>query len=78
MKAIITNYRYYVLAVLSLVLIICLFGVPADDLPFANWLYTPVSSKLIALGAGFLISKLYKRWEAKGTIPELINSINNY
>lgn len=78
MKAIITNYRYYVLAVLTFILIIGLFAVPAEDLPFSYWLYTLVSSKLIALGAGVLISKLTRRWEAKGTIPELTNSINNY
>lgn len=78
MKSIITNYRYYVLLLLLAVTIIGLFAVPADDLPKAYWFYVLISSKLIALGAAALISKLTRRWEAKGTIPELTQSLKNY
>ena len=78
MKKILSNYRYYVLVVLATVAIIGIFAVPVDDLPFAQWCYTLISSKVISFGAGYIIAKLIKRWEAKGTIPELMDAVDNY
>lgn len=78
MKRIFTNYRYYVLLVLVAIAMFGIFGVPVDDLPFMQWLYTLVSSKIIGFGAGYIIVKLTKRWERLGTIPELIDAIDNY
>lgn len=78
MKNILTNYRYYVLVVLATVAIIGIFAVPVDDLPFVQWLYTLVSSKVIGFGAVYIIAKLTKRWEKLGTIPELMDAVNNY
>lgn len=78
MKKILSNYRYYVLVVLATIAILGIFAVPVDDLPFAQWCYTLISSKVIGFGAGYIIAKLIKRWEAKGTIPELMDAANNY
>lgn len=78
MIKIVTNYRYYVLFVLMMIAILGIFAVPIDDQPLANWIYCLVSSKVIGLGAGWIAAKLTKRWEAKGSIPELSNSINNF
>lgn len=78
MKKILTNYRYYVLFVLVMVAMFGIFSVPVDDLPFALWLYTLVSSKVIGFSAAYIIAKLIKRWEKQGTIPELMNAVNNY
>lgn len=78
MKKILANYRYYVLVVLATIAILGIFAVPVDNLPFAQWCYTLISSKVIGFGAGYIIAKLIKRWEAKGTIPELMDAANNY
>lgn len=78
MKKILANYRYYVLAILATVAILGIFAVSVDDLPFAQWLYTLVSSKVIGFGAVYIIAKLTKRWEKLGTIPELMDAVNNY
>ena len=78
MKKILTHYRYYVLFVLVTVAMFGIFSVPVDDLPFTLWLYTLVSSKVIGFSAAYIIAKLIKRWEKQGTIPELMNAVNNY
>ena len=78
MKKILTNYRYYVLFVLVTVAMFGIFSVPVDDLPFVQWLYTLVSSKVIGFGAVYIIAKLTQRWEKLGTIPELMDAVNNY
>lgn len=78
MKKIFTNYRYYVLFVLATIAVFGIFSVPVDDLPFVQWLYTLVSSKVIGFGAVYIIAKLTKRWEKLGTIPELMDAVNNY
>ena len=78
MKKILTNYRYYVLFVLVTVAMFGIFSVPVDDLPFVQWLCTLVSSKVIGFCAVYIIAKLTKRWERLGTIPELMDAVNNY
>lgn len=78
MKKTLTNYRYYVLFVLVTIAILGIFSVPVDDLPLAQWYYTLISSKVIGFGAGYIIAKLIKRWEKLGTIPELMDAVNNY
>lgn len=78
MKKIVTNYRYYLIVVLGLVCMLGIFGVPADDLPFADFVYILVSSKVIGLGAGWILARLVKRWEAKGTIPEITKIYNKF
>lgn len=78
MKKILANYRYYVLTVLAVIAMLGIFSVPVDGLPFEQWLYTLVSSKVIGFGAGYITARLIKRWERLGTIPELMNAVNNY
>lgn len=78
MKKILTNYRYYVLFVLVTIAMLGIFSVPVDGLPFVQWFYTLVSSKVIGFGAVYIIAKLTKRWEKLGTIPELMDAVNNY
>lgn len=78
MKKIFSNYRYYVLTVLATVAAIGIFSVPAEDLPTVNWCYTLVSSKVIGFIALYIMARLIRRWERLGTIPELMDVINNY
>ena len=78
MKKIICNYRYWVLMVLSTVAMVGIMAVPADELPITSWVYVLVSSKLIAVAAGYVFHRLYLRWEKRGTIAELTDFITNY
>lgn len=78
MKKIICNYRYWVLMVLSTVAMMGIVAVPADELPITSWVYVLVSSKLIAVAAGYVFHRLYLRWEKRGTIAELTDFITNY
>ena len=78
MKKIICNYRYWVLLILGTIVMLGIMAVPADELPFTSWFYTLVSSKLIAVAAGYIFHHLYFRWEKRGTIEELTNFVSNY
>nr|DAF01797.1 MAG TPA: hypothetical protein [Caudoviricetes sp.] len=53
-------------------------SVPAEELPTRYWLYTLISSKVIGIAAMYAFARLLSRWEKRGTIPELIDAINNY
>ena len=77
-KAVITNYRYWLLfIVMGLCVVLTMLDVN-EDVTGVVFVYLIVSSKLLTVGFGYLYYRLYKRWEAKGTIPELVNSINNF
>ena len=78
MKKIICNYRYWVLMVLGTLAMAGIMAVPADELPITSWGYVLVSSKLIAVAAGYVFRQLYLRWEKRGTIAELTDFITNY
>ena len=78
MKKIICNYRYWVLLILGTTAMLGIMAVPADELPFTSWLYILLSSKLIAVAAGYIFRHLYLRWESRGTIGELTNFVSNY
>lgn len=78
MKKIICNYRYLVLMVLGTIAMVGTMAVPADELPITSWVYVLVSSKLIAVAAGYIFRRLYLRWEKRGTIDELTNFVSNY
>lgn len=78
MKKILSNYRYYVLAVVFTVAIIGIFSVPNDEMPTTNWLCAFALSKAIGFAAAYLIARLVKRWEKQGTISELTDIVNNY
>lgn len=76
MKAIITNYRYWVLNALALVILLGLIAVPQDNI--GTWLYIAVlfGSKLIAILALTLFFILYLHWQDNGEIPELTKFVN--
>lgn len=78
MKKIICNYRYWVMLILAVIAVLDIMAVPADEVPFTSWLYMLVSSKLIAVAAGYIFRRLYLRWESRGTIDELTNFVSNY
>ena len=78
MKKIICNYRYWVLMVLGTIAMVGIMAVPADELPITSRVYVLVSSKLIAVAAGYIFHRLYLRWEKRGTIAELTDFITNY
>lgn len=78
MKKIICNYRYWVMLILAVIAVLGIMAVPADEAPFTSWLYMLVSSKLIAVAAGYIFYSLYLRWESRGTIDELTNFVSNY
>lgn len=78
MKKIICNYRYWVMLILAVIAVLGIMAVPADEVPFTSWLYMLVSSKLIAVAAGYIFSRLYLRWESRGTIDELTNFVSDY
>ncbi len=71
MKAIITNYRYWVLTLLSFVSVIGFVGMPHDDLAILPFLAAFLGSKLIGLAALVAFCLLFRHWQGKGEIPEL-------
>ncbi len=78
MKKIICNYRYWVLLIMGTIAMLGIMAVPVDELPFLSRVYVLVSSKLIAVAAGYIFHRLYLRWEKRGTIEELTKFVSNY
>ncbi len=75
MKAIITNYRYWVLTLLGIVVSLGFVAMPADGIGF--WAYVAVlfGSKIVALAVLALAYNLFLRWSNMGDIPELTEFI---
>lgn len=78
MKKIVNVICYAVIAVLGIVCLLGIFAVPEDNLPLPDFVYILVSSKVIGIGAGWILARLVKRWEAKGTIPEITKLYNEF
>ena len=78
MKKIVNVICYAVIAVLGIVCLLGIFAVPNDNLPLSDFVYILVSSKVIGIGAGWILVRLVKRWEAKGTIPEITKLYNEF
>ena len=78
MKKIVNVICYAVIAVLGIVCLLGIFAVPDDNLPLPDFVYILVSSKVIGIGAGWILARLVKRWEAKGTIPEITKLYNEF
>lgn len=78
MKKIICNYRYWALLILGVIAVLGILAVPADELPFTSWLYILVSSKLVAVAAGYIFRRLYLRWESRGAVDERTNFVSSY
>ena len=71
MKKILANYRYYVLAALVAIAMIGILSEPSECLSAKDWFCILISSKVIGFSALYIMAKLVRRWERKGTIPEL-------
>lgn len=78
MKKIVNVICYAVIAVLGIVCLLGIFAVPEDNLPLPDFVYILVSSKVIGIGAGWILARLVKRWEEKGTIPEITKLYNEF
>ena len=78
MKKIVNVICYAVIAVLGIVCLLGIFAVPDDNLPLSDFVYILVSSKVIGIGAGWILARLVKRWEAKGTIPDITKLYNEF
>lgn len=78
MKKIVNVICYAVIAVLGIICLLGIFAVPDDNLPLPDFVYILVSSKVIGIGAGWILARLVKRWEAKGTIPEITKLYNEF
>lgn len=78
MKKIVNVICYAVIAVLGIVCLLGIFAVPDDNLPLSDFVYILVSSKVIGIGAGWILARLVKRWEAKGTMPEITKLYNEF
>lgn len=78
MKKIVNVICYAVIAVLGIICLLGIFAVPDDNPPLPDFVYILVSSKVIGIGAGWILARLVKRWEAKGTIPEITKLYNEF
>lgn len=78
MKKIVNVICYAVIAVLGIICLLGIFAVPDYNLPLPDFVYILVSSKVIGIGAGWILARLVKRWEAKGTIPEITKLYNEF
>lgn len=78
MKKIVNVICYAVIAVLGIICLLGIFSVPDDNLPLSDFVYILVSSKVIGIGAGWILARLVKCWEAKGTIPEITKLYNEF
>ncbi len=78
MKKVITNYRYWLLLIIGLVALTGIFAVPNDDLDPATFAWVLFSTKAVGFGAFYLMARLIRRWEKRGTIQELIDFANNF
>lgn len=76
MKALITNYRYWVLTALAFIIIIGLVAIPQDGTDSLVYYVMLYGSKVAALAALVLLCLLYIRWEDAGKIPELSDFAN--
>ena len=75
MKKAVLNYRYYVMIIVGLVVIIGLFSIPDENLPLMKWVWMLFVSKSIGFGAGYGLYRLVAYWESKNLVPELTKLI---
>ena len=76
MKALITNYRYWVLTALAFIIIIGIVAIPQDGTDSLVYYVMLFGTKLVALIALFIYAFLYLHWEDEGKIPELSDFAN--
>lgn len=72
------NWRYYVLAVFSIVALFLLCADVSDELPFGAWAYIIVSSKILSVLLFYIVHRLLRYWGHHNRIPEIINPSDKY
>lgn len=79
MKAILTNWRYYVIVILFGVGFLAIgraFGEPAPTMSGAEWYWQELMSVAVGFGCFYVLYRCLRHWEAKGEIPEFTNLKN--
>lgn len=76
MKTIITNYRYWVLAVLLCPAIVLLVGIPDDGGDIFRFIVLLLTTKCAAVLLAFAATMLFQHWNKQGEIPELTRLID--
>lgn len=62
------NVRMSIIGLLATLALICVVSVPSDD---ASWIVMMIISKGIAAVFAFLAYILFRRWNAKGMLPNI-------
>ena len=75
MKKAFLNYRYYVMIIVGLVVILGIFSIPDENLSLMRCVWMLLVSKSIGFGAGYGLYRLVAYWESKNIVPELSKMI---
>lgn len=74
MKAVLSNWRYYVMAVVFGIGVAALFSVPENDI--GTWMAEFIASKAIGAALCYAWYRMLAHWHRGGRIPELSRLIN--
>ncbi|MBO6273017.1 hypothetical protein J6O48_09615 [bacterium] len=77
MKNILTNYRYYVLFVISLLTALLAFCAPSYDKELSQFVTYLVITKIAAVLFGYILVRLINKWYEENRIPELIQFLDS-
>ena len=75
MKKAFLNYRYYVMIIVGLVVILGLFSIPNENLSLMRWAWMLLVSKSIGFGSAYILYKIVNNWDSKNLVPELSKMI---
>ena len=75
MKKAFLNYRYYVMIIVGLVVILGLFSIPNENLSIMRWAWMLLVSKSIGFGSAYILYKIVNNWDSKNLVPELSKMI---
>lgn len=68
MKEIILNWRMYVLAILSIMFLICMVSEPTNN---RNWILVFCLSRIVGIVFGYAAYKLAMYWEKRNQLPDI-------
>lgn len=71
MTKLLTNWRYYVLILVSGISVVGLFSVPSDDASISEFFLYMVMTKVVGFVALLAGVMLFNYWESGDEIPEL-------
>lgn len=57
--------------ILGIVVFITIFGCLEEDMELGKWILLTVLMKVVGLGVGFIMYKLFVYWDKNNLIPEL-------